>query len=198
MVVMEHLSFQEGTGGWVKLGAFKGKLDDMADPVRNELEAIIRHLQAQQMVHADMRPKNIMTKVDRQHRIVIMAIMYSTAHTKIRKQCFEAFWYTHHLYTHATGCFVRGTALPSFTSTFPFYDPNLCIGYLSWHYMTWPGIIYFFERVWREVRARCSTKLSKVLVHPSTAASSRRRSSTPPASGRSFTFPMFSTSSGIR
>jgi NADPH oxidase len=109
--------------------------------------------------------------------LFIMVLMYSTAHVKVRNQCFEAFWYTHHLafffmiglYTHATGCFVRGTPLPAFTKTFPFYDPDICIGYLSWRYIIWPGIIYFFERVWREVRARRSTQLSKVLVHPSGA-----------------------------
>jgi hypothetical protein len=71
MVVMEHLGFREGVGGWVELDAFEGKLGDMADPVRNGLEAIIGHLQAQQMVHADLRPKNVMVKVDEQHRIVI-------------------------------------------------------------------------------------------------------------------------------
>ncbi|KAF8971404.1 NADPH oxidase A [Flammula alnicola] len=73
--------------------------------------------------------------------LLIMLLMYSTAHQKIRKQCFEAFWYTHHLafffmlglYTHATGCFVRDT------------------------------------RMWREIRARRATRLSKVLVHPSGA-----------------------------
>jgi len=109
--------------------------------------------------------------------LFLMVLMYSTAHAKVRQQCFEAFWYTHHLafffmiglYTHATGCFVRGTADPAFTKTFPFYDPNICIGYLSWRFTIWPGIIYFGERVWREIRARRSTKLSKVLVHPSGA-----------------------------
>jgi NADPH oxidase len=29
--------------------------------------------------------------------LLIMFLMYTTAHAKIRKQCFEAFWYTHHL-----------------------------------------------------------------------------------------------------
>lgn len=29
--------------------------------------------------------------------LVLMFFMYSTAHHKIRTQCFEAFWYTHHL-----------------------------------------------------------------------------------------------------
>jgi len=29
--------------------------------------------------------------------LLIMLLMYTTAHHKIRQQCFEAFWYTHHL-----------------------------------------------------------------------------------------------------
>jgi len=104
-------------------------------------------------------------------------LMYSTAHNKIRKQCFEAFWYTHHLafffmlclYVHATGCFVRDSALPDLTGSFPFYSTDHCLGYFSWRFIIWPGIIYFGERVWREVRARKATRLSKVLVHPSGA-----------------------------
>jgi len=101
--------------------------------------------------------------------------MYTTAHQKIRKQCFEAFWYTHHLafffmiglYTHATGCFVRDSVDPDYQAQFPFYNTRHCIGYLSWRFIIWPGIIYFGERVWREIRARRATRLSKVLVHPS-------------------------------
>lgn len=109
--------------------------------------------------------------------LLIMVIMYSTAHQKIRTQCFEAFWYTHHLafffmlglYTHATGCFVRDLPDPATEPYFPFYDANHCIGYLSWRYTIWPGIIYFGERVFREIRARRETKLERVLVHPSGA-----------------------------
>ena len=101
--------------------------------------------------------------------------MYTTAHHKIRHQCFEAFWYTHHLafffmialYTHATGCFVRDTVDPDYISTFPFYSTDHCLGYFSWRFIIWPGILYFGERVWREIRARRATRLSKVLVHPS-------------------------------
>jgi len=52
---------------------------------------------------------------------------------------------------------------------FPFYSMDHCIGYLSWRFTIWPGIIYFGERVYREIRARRSTRLSKVLVHPSGA-----------------------------
>jgi NADPH oxidase len=109
--------------------------------------------------------------------LLIMMVMYTTAHAKIRKQAFEVFWYSHHLafffmlglYTHATGCFVRDSAQPSFSKVFPFYKTDHCIGYLSWRFTIWPGIIYFGERVWREIRARRSTRLSKVLVHPSGA-----------------------------
>ncbi|KAF8898821.1 NADPH oxidase [Infundibulicybe gibba] len=109
--------------------------------------------------------------------LLIMVLMYSTAHYKIRNQCFEAFWYTHHLafffmiglYTHATGCFVRDSVDPAYSRIFPFYNTDHCIGYLSWRFTIWPGIIYFGERVYREYRARRATRLSKVLVHPSGA-----------------------------
>jgi NADPH oxidase len=109
--------------------------------------------------------------------LLIMVLMYTTAHHKIRKQCFEVFWYTHHLaffflialYTHATGCFVRDSVDPDFSSTFPFYNTRHCLGYESWRFIIWPGIIYFGERLLREYRARRPTRLSKVLVHPSGA-----------------------------
>jgi NADPH oxidase len=71
------------------------------------------------------------------------------------------------LYTHATGCFVRDTVDPAYITTFPFYTSEHCLGYLSWRYTIWPGILYFFERVYREYRARRATRLSRVLVHPS-------------------------------
>jgi len=107
--------------------------------------------------------------------LLIMVLIYSTAHHKIRAQCFEAFWYTHHLafffmialYTHATGCFVRDSADPDYIPTFPFYSTEHCLGYQSWRFIIWPGIIYFGERVYREIRARRATRLSKLLVHPS-------------------------------
>lgn len=109
--------------------------------------------------------------------LLVMVLMYTTAHHKIRQQCFEAFWYTHHLafffmlalYSHATGCFVRDSVDPDYIPTFPFYSTAHCLGYQSWRFIIWPGIIYFGERVWREIRARRSTRLSKVLVHPSGA-----------------------------
>jgi len=109
--------------------------------------------------------------------LFIMFLMYTTSHQKIRNQCFEAFWYTHHLafffmialYSHATGCFVRDTVQPDYIPTFPFYSTEHCLGYESWRYIIWPGIIYVGERIYREIRARRETRISQVFVHPSGA-----------------------------
>ena len=105
--------------------------------------------------------------------LLCMLLMYTTAHAKIRNQSFEAFWYTHHLfipfflglYTHATGCFVRDSTLP--------YSPlagdsfwTHCIGYQGWRWELWAGGIYLIERIYREIRARRSTKISRVIRHP--------------------------------
>jgi len=106
--------------------------------------------------------------------LLMMFLMYSTSHHQIRQQCFEAFWYTHHLafffmlafYSHATGCFVRDSTNPDYIPTFPFYSSEHCLGYMSWRFTIWAGILYFGERIYREIRARRATRLSKVLVHP--------------------------------
>ncbi|GAA5988021.1 hypothetical protein JCM10908_002031 [Rhodotorula pacifica] len=97
--------------------------------------------------------------------LVLMLLVYTTAHAKIRQHSYEAFWYTHHLvvlilfllYIHAIGCFVRG-ALPG--------QPVRCLGYYSWTWTIWGGIAYVFERFIREVRGRRKTKLASVLLHP--------------------------------
>jgi hypothetical protein len=72
MVVMEHLAFEEGTGGWVELDDFEGKLGTNEAAVRTKLERIIDRLQSNRMVHADLRPKNIMIKVG-PNRDIVMA-----------------------------------------------------------------------------------------------------------------------------
>ncbi|KAL7411134.1 ferric reductase NAD binding domain-containing protein [Mrakia frigida] len=108
--------------------------------------------------------------------LLIMFLMYTTAHHKIRQQAFEVFWYTHHLafffmiglYTHATGCFVRDTVLPDYNYTFPYYGEH-CLGYESWRFTIWIGFLYFGERVYREVRARWQTDIVKVMLHPAGA-----------------------------
>jgi NADPH oxidase 1 len=105
--------------------------------------------------------------------LLCMLLMYTTAHHKIRQQSYETFWYTHHLfipfllgmYTHATGCFVRDSPAPYS----PFAGPNFwthCIGYEGWRWELFAGGIYLIERLYREIRARRETRITKVIRHP--------------------------------
>ncbi|KAF5246574.1 hypothetical protein FAUST_1135 [Fusarium austroamericanum] len=105
--------------------------------------------------------------------LLCMLLMFTSAHARIRQQSFETFWYTHHLfipfflglYTHTVGCFVRDT--PEAFSPFAgdeFWEH--CIGYLGWRWELWTGGAYLLERLWREVRARRSTKITRVVRHP--------------------------------
>ncbi|CAG8706331.1 10340_t:CDS:1, partial [Cetraspora pellucida] len=96
--------------------------------------------------------------------LLMMVLMYTSAHHKMRHQSFETFWYTHHLafffmlclYFHGNGCFVKTAQ-------------GECKGYLSWRFTIVGGILYFFERVLREIRARQPTQIIKVIAHPSKA-----------------------------
>ncbi|MCJ1378897.1 hypothetical protein MMC17_001996 [Xylographa soralifera] len=105
--------------------------------------------------------------------LLCMLLMYTTAHARIRQQSYETFWYTHHLfipfflalYTHATGCFVRDSPDP--VSPFAgseFWDH--CLGYEGWRWELVAGSLYLFERLYREIRARRSTEIVKVIRHP--------------------------------
>ncbi|KAJ9379537.1 hypothetical protein DTO063F5_7129 [Paecilomyces variotii] len=105
--------------------------------------------------------------------MLCMLLMYTTAHAKIRQQSFETFWYTHHLfipfmlglYTHATGCFVRDTTQPfSPFAGAAFWDH--CLGYEGWRWELFAGGFYLIERLYREVRARRETVITKVIKHP--------------------------------
>ncbi|KAI1323433.1 putative FAD binding protein [Xylariaceae sp. FL0255] len=102
-----------------------------------------------------------------------MLMMYTTAHHRIRQQSFETFWYTHHLfipfllgmYTHATNCFVRDTVNP----ISPFAGAQFwehCIGYEGWRWELFAGGFYLIERLYREIRALRSTKITRVVRHP--------------------------------
>ncbi|MCJ1339492.1 hypothetical protein MMC09_004782 [Bachmanniomyces sp. S44760] len=105
--------------------------------------------------------------------LLCMLLMFTTAHARIRQQSYEAFWYTHHLfipfflalYTHATGCFVRDSTQPySPFAGSPFWDH--CIGYQGWRWELFGGGIYLCERIYREIRARRPTQITKVIRHP--------------------------------
>jgi len=105
--------------------------------------------------------------------LLCMLLMYTTAHHRIRQQAYETFWYTHHLfipfmlalYTHATGCFVRDTAEPF--SPFAgqgFWDH--CLGYEGWRWELAGAALYLCERLYREIRSRRETVITKVIRHP--------------------------------
>jgi NADPH oxidase len=105
--------------------------------------------------------------------LLCMLLMYTTAHARIRKQSFETFWYTHHLfipfllgmYTHATGCFVRDSVQPYS----PFAGKQFwehCIGDEGWRWELIGGGLYLIERVYREIRARRETRILRVIRHP--------------------------------
>ncbi|KAL9045608.1 MAG: hypothetical protein Q9214_001374 [Letrouitia sp. 1 TL-2023] len=105
--------------------------------------------------------------------LLCMLLMYTTAHHRIRQQSYETFWYTHHLfvpfllafYTHATGCFVRDSKLPySPFAGKPFWTH--CIGYEGWRWELFGFGIYLIERIYREIRSRRATRITKVIRHP--------------------------------
>ncbi|KAI5918230.1 FAD-binding domain-containing protein [Camillea tinctor] len=102
-----------------------------------------------------------------------MLLMYTTAHHRIRQQSFESFWYTHHLfvpfflglYTHAVGCFVRDSVQPMSPFAGEMFWEH-CIGYQGWRWELWAGGFYLVERLYREIRAKRSTKITRVVRHP--------------------------------
>ncbi|KAI1101047.1 putative FAD binding protein [Jackrogersella minutella] len=105
--------------------------------------------------------------------LLCMLLMYTTAHHRIRQQSFETFWYTHHLfipfflglYTHAVGCFVRDTADPFSPFAGEIFWEH-CIGYQGWRWELFAGGLYLIERLYREVRAKRTTKITRVVRHP--------------------------------
>lgn len=100
-------------------------------------------------------------------------LMYTTAHHRIRQQAYETFWYTHHLfipfmlalYTHATGCFVRDSKYPVSPLDQKQYWEH-CLGYEGWRWELVAGALYLFERLYREIRSRHDTVITKVIRHP--------------------------------
>jgi len=66
----------------------------------------------------------------RQQRIEFVAAMQHVGEMRRRNGAF--FW-----------DLFRDSADPDFVPYFPFYSMDHCIGYLSWRFTIWPGIIYF-------------------------------------------------------
>ncbi|KAF9897100.1 hypothetical protein BX616_006179, partial [Lobosporangium transversale] len=93
--------------------------------------------------------------------LLLLGIMFITAHQKIRKRNYEVFWYTHHLallvmafYTfHGYGCFVKT-------------NDGECRGYNSWKYIVLASIIYVIERLLRTFESFQPIVLSSAIAHP--------------------------------
>ncbi|KAG0207889.1 hypothetical protein BGX33_006554 [Mortierella sp. NVP41] len=93
--------------------------------------------------------------------LLILGIMFVTAHKKIRKRHFEVFWYTHHLALvcmglfafHGYGCFVKT-------------NDGQCRGYGSWRYIVLASVIYLVERILRAIESHPSIPLSLAIAHP--------------------------------
>jgi len=95
-----------------------------------------------------------------------LAIMVWYAIEKRRRNHFERFWYSHHLFIvffinwqlHGMFCMIKPDTPP--------FCSFMQIG-VFWKYWLLGGAIYTYERVLREVRARHRTYISKVIQHPS-------------------------------
>ncbi|SCV69961.1 BQ2448_1355 [Microbotryum intermedium] len=125
--------------------------------------------------------------------LLFMLLIYSTAHKRIKTECFEAFWYTHQL-VGADSVVVAdwsltdqqvndnpqspwaGAALLHCSRTAGCFvrgalpgQPVRCLGYESWHWTIAAGILYFIERMIRFARSRRPIELAKVMLHPAGA-----------------------------
>jgi hypothetical protein len=98
MVIMEHLKFEEGIGGWKELEIFRGKLgtEEAAAAVRKKLEHIIKVLEMQKMVHADLRSMNVMIQVDGKGNIIfndgpVLSVIDFDWSGKVGEVCYPPF-----------------------------------------------------------------------------------------------------------
>jgi NADPH oxidase 2 len=95
--------------------------------------------------------------------IALMAMVF-TAMEKPKRKNFERFWYVHHLFLvfffawsfHGAFCMIKPDTAP------------FCSGIgVFWKYWLVGGMIYFIERLMREIRGTHKTYISKVIQHPS-------------------------------
>lgn len=97
---------------------------------------------------------------------IALIVMVWYAMEKRRRANFERFWYSHHLFIiffigwqlHGMFCMIK-----------PDRPPYCSAGQIGvfWKYWLVGGVIYIYERILREVRARHRTYVSKVVQHPS-------------------------------
>ncbi|KAJ7584892.1 NADPH oxidase isoform 2 [Mycena floridula] len=97
---------------------------------------------------------------------IALGAMAWTARESKRRENFERFWYTHHLFIvffinwqfHGMFCMIKPDRPP--------YCSFNNIG-VFWRFWIVGGLLWIYERILREVRARHRTYISKVIQHPS-------------------------------
>ncbi|CAG8437210.1 9363_t:CDS:2 [Funneliformis caledonium] len=97
--------------------------------------------------------------------LIALLIMVATATEKARRSHFNRFWYLHHLFIpffgawafHGAFCMIKFDREPKCGETTAVF----------WRYWIASGVIYTSERVLREIRARQTSYISKVVMHPS-------------------------------
>ncbi|KAF8452547.1 NADPH oxidase B [Boletus edulis BED1] len=95
-----------------------------------------------------------------------LGIIVWFAMDKRRRANFERFWYSHHLFIifflawqfHGMWCMIKPDRQP--------FCSYISIG-VFWRYWLVGGVLWTYERVLREIRARHKTYISKVIQHPS-------------------------------
>jgi len=96
--------------------------------------------------------------------LIALIVMVCTAAEKPRRAHFNRFWYFHHLFVPFFGAWAFHGA---FCMIQPDREPK-CKDIASfWKYWIASGTIYIGERILREIRARHTTYISKVVMHPS-------------------------------
>ncbi|CAB4421916.1 unnamed protein product [Rhizophagus irregularis] len=96
--------------------------------------------------------------------LISLFIMVATATQKARRAHFNRFWYLHHLFIPFFGAWAFHGA---FCMIQPDREPKCSDIASFWKYWIASGTIYIGERVLREIRARQTTYISKVVMHPS-------------------------------
>ncbi|KAG0244921.1 hypothetical protein BGW41_005520 [Actinomortierella wolfii] len=94
--------------------------------------------------------------------VLILFLMISSSVERVRRKGFETFWYAHHLFilffitlmAHGAFCFIRAD------------EPPYCKA-SSYKFVSVSLFLYIVERVLREIRARKTTNIHKIVLHPS-------------------------------
>lgn len=113
--------------------------------------------------------------------VALMAMVF-TSIDKTRRANYERFWYTHHL-------FIIFFVFWSFHGNFcmiPANTPPYC-GLDGRFYLYWMvgGFVYLAERIFREIRGRHQTTISKVIQHPSSVVEIQiKKEKTKPKAGQ--------------